>query len=660
MNSERLGWFYPAIFTAIAVCLIATLNWTSTAHAEAENSLGDDANNSGYAQDKDDGGGDETVISDEDEDEEQGGDEEIDVGEIEVEGEKAEDAEALPGEDYIFIDLDGLAGGLAGIGSALDLFGGIDVRSVGSGFDLTTISIRGAAPHRLMLYLEGVPLSPSVTGVFDLSLFPAEAIGKAAVARGPAAIGQGLAGEVDFSLARPDETYARTSYGSFGTVSVSGGAPFAFAGGDGTVFAAHRRTDGDFSYMRHDGRTYTRDNNARDHTAVLFGFERGGDRVRDRMIFFAADRSGGVPGISEFPSPDAHQDDTLILAGMTRDVKDVKGGDLAISFYTRFSHTGFGDPDPYLGDAVNTDQSEYAAGAFARFRAPAGSDIAGAKIAIDGVMLKDSAYGNPERLTGTLSFWREFYRGDFKFSIAAGGEYGSGGNFGWRGKAAGTFELGSGWTLSGSAARMFRRPNFSELYYPESGFIGGNSELKDETGYAFDFGPHFKCGRFSLDLVGFCHRYAESVQFIPVTQYRIRAENTGAIRSEGLSADATYDLGRGVNIFGSYTRLDAKYLDGGLPLAGRAPSKLAVGIERKDARVGWRITYLHTSETPVDRFGNLKVAASTDLSAGLSIETSGGWRISIAGMNLLDDDLRDHLNFPRPGRAFEVSIGYRW
>ncbi|MEP0813431.1 MAG: TonB-dependent receptor [bacterium] len=623
-----------------AIWLILSLNaaWIGAAECQDEGSGG----NSESAAEADSGRDDS---------------EEIEVGEVEVEGEKPASAESLPGEDFLLIDIEDFLIPGESLGDVLDTLGGVEVRGLGGGLDMTTFSIRGAGAHQTDILLEGAPLSPATGGVFDLSLLPAWFVQSALVTRGPGSIGgKALAGELDLRLANDTGTSFCSGRGSFGTYSAMMRGGWNAGNSNFVMAIGYDSADGDFTYGRRDGKTYTRSNNERERVAVALSWQTKNAARDDSAFLLAADRSGGVPGLSEFPTPSAHQDDTLFLAGFSSTDKSFEKGELTWTGYSRVQHTGFGDPSPYLGNAVYADQSEYAAGAAVSFRRPSGGGIFGAKISIDGAVLSDDSYGNPERRTIAATLWREFYAGKAAFSAALSGEAASDGPVGWRGKLGMERKLGAGLSLAGSAARSFRRPDFAELYYPESGFIGGNPELFPETGYTFDFGPRFRGSKLDASLVGFIHRFSESIEFVPVSAYRLRAENTGGVRSRGVSLDIQAAPADGWKLDGSFTFLDAEYLDGGLPLAGRSPRKWSVGISRESANWQVSASFLHRSSTPVDRFGSLYVGAAGDLSAALVFRPDDSWRISVSGFNLLDEDIRDSLDFPRPGRSFFLSV----
>lgn len=584
---------------------------------------------------------------------------EIDIGELEVEASKESGKEALPGEDSIWVEFDNYSGALRGIGTELDLLGGLDASFFGSAFDITTVSIRGAAPHRSNVTLGGFSLSSETSGVFDFSMLPAGAIGGAEILRGPAAISKGMSGAIDMQLRHPAEPSVSFSIGSFGTFSVQAAMPLQISSSS-QVYVSHEQSEGNFSFKRHDGMSYVRENNDRRKTALLFALSSEKEKDDTSFVFLAADKRGGAPGLAEFPSLDAYQSDSLFAAAITNEREISRDANLSATGFIRFSHTGFSDPNPYFGGSVETDQTEYALGTEFTYRMFDNGGITGVKLSMDGAKLSDKSYDNPSRGAAAFTVWREFYFDNTSLSGAATLDAATEGRAGWRAKFAAEHSLGNDWSLSASASKMFRRPNFSELYYPASGFIAGNPDLENESGYGIDFGVHFKDDVFSISAVSFLMRFIDSIQFVPVTQYRIRAENTGTIRNQGIAIDAALNLGNDWLVKTSFTYIEAEYMDGGLKQAGRPPRKFAVGISKEWTNSSANLTYLRTSAMPADRFGNIFVESSDELNASISIKIKRAMELTASCSNLLGGDLRNNLDFPRPGRSIEFTLKFSW
>ncbi len=584
---------------------------------------------------------------------------EIDAGEISVEDEKQFSKSALPGEDAFLIEFPEFGAALFGIGSELELIGGVDASFLGGALDITTVSIRGSAPHRSHVSIGGVPLSSESSGVFDYSMLPASAIGGALVKRGPASVSRGMAGEIELTIRKPQANNFTFSAGSFGTYHAGGAAVLDLLD-DSFFIASFDETDGNFSYKRHDGSSYVRNNNSRNKTALLLSLTDEREFGSNNYLLMAANKSGGVPGLAEFPSQSAHQDDSIIAAGFSASRRPDESYDTEIAGFLRVSGTQFDDPEPYLGGSISSEQTEYAAGFSYILRMFDKSGISGVRLSADAIALKDSGFGNPERESLSFTGWRELYFGKAILSAAFSGDLTAGEKPGWKGKIAAERLLGGGWKLAASATKMFRRPNFSELYFPSSGFIGGNSDLTNETGYGFDFGPKFSAGDLEFGVSAFYMRFENSIQFVPVSLYRIRAENTGAIRNSGVSIDASLELESGWSIRGAFTLLDAVYLDGGIAQAGKPPRKLALSVQKDVGDFGMRMTYARTSATPVDRFGNLFVETANELNLWASANLTDNLTLFAACFNVLDHDLRDRLDFPRPGRSIELGLKYSW
>jgi outer membrane receptor protein involved in Fe transport len=128
-----------------------------------------------------------------------------------------------------------------------------------------------------------------------------------------------------------------------------------------------------------------------------------------------------------------------------------------------------------------------------------------------------------------------------------------------------------GLRLKANYLRAYRRPNFSELFHPDYGFIRGNPTLDPEDAWNFDVG--FELARDSAGPLSelraegvFFHRDVdESIEWMLVINTS-QPVNTGRARARGYEARLSLRLFELLRLSGSYTYLDTEIRATGVPL----------------------------------------------------------------------------------------------
>lgn len=115
--------------------------------------------------------------------------------------------------------------------------------------------------------------------------------------------------------------------------------------------------------------------------------------------------------------------------------------------------------------------------------------------------------------------------------------------------------------------RVFRRPNFTELFEPDAVFIRGNPSLDSEDAWNFDIGLEYALAppsvsldwleRLTLQAVLFQRDVEESIEWLVVNNV-YTPMNTGEAFVRGFELDGSASLIGGVEVSGSYTHVDSE------------------------------------------------------------------------------------------------------
>ncbi|MFV8749261.1 TonB-dependent receptor plug domain-containing protein [Nannocystaceae bacterium ST9] len=252
---------------------------------------------------------------------------------------------------------------------------GVTIRSVGGLGQFSAVSLRGSTTQQVAIFLDGAPLTGSLSGSVDLSNQPLDGLERIEVHRGyvPVVYGSAAIGGAIDLVGRvhrgPAKLGARLGFGSF--LAREGRVGFATALRPGlslALRAGYSGARGDFSYyddantprLPADDRTQRRINNGYDRVfgQVRFDLRRGLVRVAHQDIaWFEALQ---VPAMIGNPDSDASQR-TLVLRSITR-VRRGFGGDAPgghVEWVGSFAveRRQFRDPEAKLGLAADDEHA---------------------------------------------------------------------------------------------------------------------------------------------------------------------------------------------------------------------------------------------------------------------------------------------------------------
>lgn len=189
---------------------------------------------------------------------------------IVVSAEPVSEAEEKAPTSFVeVIDMSTYEGQLETATSVLAQAVGVQVRRFGGLAGFSTLSIRGSNPNQVRFYLDGIPLTTAGRDVVNLATLPVDSLQRIEVYRGTVPIGfgaDGIAGVVNMVTKPPTvEPHSEVDayYGSFNTAKAVATHSQSIGGYDvlGTVTYLH--TDGDFEFTDDKGTEFNPDDDER-------------------------------------------------------------------------------------------------------------------------------------------------------------------------------------------------------------------------------------------------------------------------------------------------------------------------------------------------------------------------------------------------------------
>jgi len=363
---------------------------------------------------------------------------------------------------------------------------GIYVRGYGGAGSTRTLSTRGGYSKQTLVMVDGQPINSHQGGDVDFNAITLEDVERVEVMAGPSSALYGAnatAGVVNvITRGVPDEPRLsfRGDYGSFDDVGAEAAAaaplgPLGLAvGGNYRDYAGFRGND---DYRGGGGH-------------AKFSYAVGDEAVLSLRGQYQTSELG-VPGSLSYPSPGARQEDDLATAnlGVSGAVSEALSANARLFYKTQKRHYVDGDPS---FPADDTHKNYALGGRGALFyqlldwnRLAVGGEY-------EGERTDSTAIGERDGAT-----WAAFTQEDLRFgelTTVVGVRYDSSGIYGdaVSPRLGARYRFGEYVSARASAGRGFRAPTFDELFWPDTGFGGGNPDLKPEYCWAYEAGPEFR------------------------------------------------------------------------------------------------------------------------------------------------------------------------
>lgn len=597
---------------------------------------------------------------------------------------------------------------LESLSEVLSSSAGVRVTQYGGLGSFSTLSLRGAPPGQVTVFLDGLPLTSAAHGVVNLADLPVTAVERVEVYRGLAPLGFGAAtpgGAVNLVTAEaPGVRTLRAAAGSFGAreargtfgaargpVSLLAHAGWQGAGGDYRFF-----DDNDTRYNTADDAWATRINSRYDAGTALARLAwtpRADLRVSARGELFR--KAQGVPGrgANQAPNPRlAFARDLGALEAALAPAPARPG--VTLRAHAQRERSRFRDREGQLGLGLqDTDDRFLDRGAGAEATSPAGWRWLTARAGL--AARREDARPSPptlgqsvpppsRRVTESAHAGLELHVADeallvhaarrwdrqhdhLRATLVAGQAYAldqtrelDAPQAGARLRLPRGLEARANWTKSS------RAPEFLELF-GNQGDVLGNPRLVPERGESWDAGGTWRGRAGALDVTlewtAFASHLRQLIVFLPASQRSARPGNLGAaeLRGDELSWRAAW---RGLALSGARTRTSALQTDPASLYHGRRIPQRAEHetYARLDARSGpWfaSLDVLDQGDSFLDPINFRRTPARTLVGAALS-RALGRVRVTLEGKNLGDRHAEDVGGYPLPGRSVFVACDARF
>ncbi|WP_018527136.1 TonB-dependent receptor [Alkalispirochaeta alkalica] len=588
---------------------------------------------------------------------------------------------------------------------------GVILQRQGSGFESSSVRIRGSDSEQVILLRDGRPILDGRTSLADLSRISLEGIERIEIILGPATALYGVGGAAGaINLISADSSgeppgiqgTTRGIWGSFGEYRLETEASRIQETDTGrityTVAAAGTYAENSYSYTRA-GSEETRENAGGEEGSLRLQVKQQGKRHHIGIETSFSHFSRGLPGTIEFPAVSAElQEDQTSLRVHGKISEDGSKnsrrwsitGDAGLS---RSDRT-YQDRDYPLG-ALKSDSSLTLLHGSITLATPLGPVSLGLPLMGRWEFLDDTALGERDRtLLGagpsleTVLILKN--RSEVNLNLQARAELSSQEDE----HLLPSFRAAGGWNAAArplwigvSLSRGYRLPDFSELFLEQSAFAVGNPHLDPERSQSVEaelrwgglaarsaekgapLGPlSSKTGvRIAL------HRttYEDLIQWLPDPNGFWRPRNTGSALIYGGEVDLSCQVPLGLSAWTFEGELGGELLQAldrntgvtynkQLPYRSELSFNSSAGLAHM---MGHRFSLSATSRgaRPVTRQNTvwLDPYISIDASCTVALRPHRAY-LGISLRNALDEEYIETRFYPNPGREVRISLEVRW
>jgi outer membrane cobalamin receptor len=625
---------------------------------------------------------------------------------------EAPETAASPGTRVIDVEA-ALEDGHTTVADAVTATPGITVQRRGSGFESSTVRIRGSSAEQVLVLRDGQPVGSGTAGFADLSRLSLRGVEKIEVILGPATAlygAGGAAGAINLISKAPGTHHlaegglsvtTSAEYGSFGEFRLGGEVFAPLGASELSVAVDGAYAQNEYSYSRN-GESIRRENAGGRQGAARLGLRHsfGSASLELRGSIDRSDR--GIPGTVEFPSDSARLEETGVTAmvafasgGAAEDGPGSLGAGPTLSEDGRWGtvsqlrgsreERAFTDPEYPLG-ALSSESTLFGVDAAFTARGPLGGGSVDLPVSYSSEALRESELGGRERLSIA------FAPGYAAPRLALGRS-----SLGWR--ITGRVELvrtgedyafsepellpslrtAVSWRSPGESVESslavgagYRLPTYSELFWPAGAFAVGNPELEPERSSSVEL--ELRLGRTEaseLRLNTHLTWYREMIQWLPSPTGYWRPLNTGEAVTYG--GEAAYRLRRPVGlspwtvggevsgeILFARDRNEGPTFDKQLPYRPEYGGTISAELSHLlGHRLG--VTLRGVGERPVTAQNTrwLDPYLAVDLAAGYTLP---GTTVTLRGRvnNLLDQQFVETRFYPNPGRELVFGVEVTW
>jgi vitamin B12 transporter len=218
------------------------------------------------------------------------------------------------------------------------------------------------------------------------------------------------------------------------------------------------------------------------------------------------------------------------------------------------------------------------------------------------------------------------------------------GNFGWR------YNTPFGISPFASFGNAFKAPTFNELYWPDTGFGGGNAGLKPEQSTSFETGLAGDHDWMQWEIRAYHTNIDNLISSWP-------PQNVNKAQIDGIEAEiGTQWLGWNSKL--SMNLLSPKNRETNMRLPRRAGKTLSYDLSRSFGQFDLGANVLAQAERFDDELNKTKVDGYVTVDLRTAYHLNKNWMLSAKLNNLLDKNYQTVNTYNNAGRNFFFSIHY--
>jgi len=593
---------------------------------------------------------------------------------------------------------------------------GLHLKEYGLGHNYSSISIRGSKANQVLVCLNGIPLNNSKTGEVNLAEFPLENLERIEVYKGSSPSNfplSPLGGVINLVTKKPaseGKHQVSVGYGSYQTSKVFFSSSKVIGPFNYFIFLQGDKSKGNFSFKDDNGTPVvnkeddfitTRKNNE-SKSYQLTG--QAGYSLKKYKFNFLNDffyKGQGLPGMNNNNVLEANLKSKKNLTNF-----QFKKKNLNLNLFYLVRRDLYEDPEGEIGLNAEEDKSffdSWGINLHNIFLIPAWRQSCSFYLGF-----RDETFYQKNQLTGELGsyksptqrrrqlnmaledelfFFKDRFilvpqlRGDFYYDIfteefgsyfSADQKEASKTNKYLSGKIGSKFYIiDQKFYLKGNLSHNYRQPNFTELF-GDQGYVMGNPNLKAEKSLNADVGLNFLfkkkdffINEIKIEYAYFYKRISNLISFISNSQWTMTSENIGESKIYGHEIKADFSVLKYYGISFNYTyqkaldQSDLSYYQGkNLPFLPRHQAFLKNKLFLNYFSLSYEINY--TGVIFRDRLNSdfyyLSKKIIHDLTGHFQPASFLDFTIKIK--NITNDQARDDLGYPLPGRSYYATTTY--
>lgn len=462
---------------------------------------------------------------------------------------------------------------------------GLEITDYGTPGDIKAISIRGSSPEQVLVLIDGQVANGVQTGKIDLGLISADMIERIEIYRGPASALYGanaLGGVINIITKKggKKEGTLGIHYGNYHTQKYN---------------VSYQDRIDDYTYFLTGEYFKTKGSKENSQLEKLSFMSRVSKEIDSQteldLILRFNDHQRGVPGSLDFPSPNAWQNDRTFSMNIKWQ-KTEEDRDYNIMAWYDFHKLSYDNPDEwgYDGTSIHKNNSSgisfdstYYDFTFGNKKESAyihtltwGGDISynwtdstdiGKHQSLQSAVFIQDTWQIKEKLSATAGLrydYNQLFAGQLNPRIGL------------------NYKLQDELSIHISVSRAYRAPNYNDLYWPEDGFVGGNTNLQPEIAWAYEAGMRFinKKGDTQAELNIFRKNVKDLINWAADSDGIWRPSNIGNARVDGLEFITRKYFNNHLTANLNYTFLNAIDLESGTQL--KPKHKYGLGLTYSD------------------------------------------------------------------------------